>query len=734
MLGIAEGYTQRGWRCVPVPFKSKAPILTGWQRLRLEKSRLGVYFDGKPANLGVLLGEPSGGLKDVDLDCPEGLVLASSFLPPTASRFGRASKRASHWLYLADPLVSTEKFEDAGGAMLVELRSTGAQTVFPPSTHPTGEVIAWDEDGEPARVDGAALRQAVAELAVACLLARHWPAQGARHDAALAVAGFLVRGGLDEGRAAVIVQGAARAAGDEEWRDRRSDVLSTVTRLSAGEPVVGGPTLAQLLAGDGAKVVATIRRWLRLHRADDDRPTLTDAGNAARFAAQHRQDVRYVFAWRSWLEWDGTRWRRDPGDGVVRRAKATAKSLYAEAAAERNEVRRKALAAWAVRSESEPAIRRMVELAKSEPGIPITPEDLDRDPWLLNCPNGTVELRTGHLRPHRREDFLTKITAAPYDPAAQHPVFARFLEQALPDDDTRAYVQRVAGYALTGDTREEALFFAHGPTAGGKSTFLEALRRTWGDYAATADFSTFLARKHHDGPREDIARLAGVRLVTSVETRDARRFADGLVKTLTGGDTVTARRFYENSFEFVPRFKLLLAANSRPHVSAEDDALWRRLREIPFPLSLRPEDRNPAVKKTLTDPAQAGSAILAWAVEGCHRWLSDGLGTPQAVAHATENYRQSQDPLGDFLAECCVLGHDLEVSAERLRQEYDRWCREAGIRTPVTGKPWGVGLRERGCTATRHDGARFWRGIDIRLADADPAEPGATDVPTGMTG
>src|SRR5262249_45655631 len=159
----------------------------------------------------------------------------------------------------------------------------------------------------------------------------------------------------------------------------------------------------------------------------------------------------------------------------------------------------------------------------------------------------------------------------------------RFLEAALPDRAARDYAQRYAGYALTGSTQEDVLVFVCGPAGGGKSTFVEALRRTFGDYATTADFKTFLAtKKFADGHSEDVARLAGARLVTSVETRDGQRLAEGLIKLLTGGDTVSARRVYERTFEYVPQFKLLLASNFRPRANADDDGLWRRLRELPF--------------------------------------------------------------------------------------------------------------------------------------------------------
>ncbi len=736
LLAVAQDFTERrGWRVIPVPFRRKEPVLMGWSKLRLEGGELATHFNGRPSNIGVLLGEPSGWLVDVDLDCREAVQLAPVFLPKTHSRFGHASKRESHQLYIVTTAVKTEQLVDPDpldGAtgerkgMLVELRATGAQTVFPGSVHEGGEPIEWDEDGAQARGDGTTLRRAVAELAATCLLARHWPAPGQRHHAALAAAGLLVRGGFDEARAVLIVYHAALAAGDDEARARRQDVLTTIARITAGEPTTGGPTLASILRGDGTKVVATLRKWLGLSIPTPTPPAperdaevpldepLTDITNADRFVAQHGPLFRYVYAWNAWLHFETTRWKRDAGDVAIRCAKETARGWFAEAAQAASEDRRKALAKWAIYSSSEPGIRRMLALAQAE--LAITPDHLDADPWVLNCPNGTLELRTGHLRPHRREDFLTKLTAAPYAADARLPVWDSFLEGALPDDEARAFAQRYAGYCLTGSTREEVFVFCRGPAGAGKSTFTESLRRTWGDYATSADFTSFLAKRLGDGPREDIARLAGARLVTSVETRDGQRLAEGLVKVLTGGDTIPARRLYEQTFEFVPLFKLLLASNYRPQASAEDEGLWRRLRELPFPTArTKREDRDDTVKAALTDPVTAGPAILAWAVAGCTAWFTDGLGEPPAVRDATAEYRKSQEPLADFLAACCELGPDLTVPAGRLRGAYDRWCRTEGVTHPVGGRKWGEALRAIGCTADRHrDLGRFWTGIALR--------------------
>jgi hypothetical protein len=260
----ASGYIARGWAPIPIPSGRKRPTLSGWPALRVSQATLSQYFNGHSQNVGILLGAPSGGLVDVDLDAPEALQLSDEFLPPTASVFGRPSKPLSHRLYVAGPPVNTIRFEDTGGASLVEMRSTGAQTVFPPSTHPSGETVAWERDGEPARLDGRILHARAARLASAAMFARHWPAKGSRHEAAKALAGALLRAGWDPEEAEDFILSMTLVAGDEEARDRPDNVRTTVRRLAQDRPATGRSTLAELL---GAAVVDRAWAWLGLSRA-----------------------------------------------------------------------------------------------------------------------------------------------------------------------------------------------------------------------------------------------------------------------------------------------------------------------------------------------------------------------------------------------------------------------------------------------------------------------------------
>jgi putative DNA primase/helicase len=519
--------------------------------------------------------------------------------------------------------------------------------------------------------------------------------------------------------------------------------------LSAKEDVsdwlAGGHTasaLAALVSATAAFAPPTPAGPAPTDDAPDSNPEaehLTDAGNARHFAREHGADVRYCYAWRAWLVWDGRRWARDPGDQMVQRAKETARQRLRDAAAIPEESARKAAVRHALYSESARGLQAMVALAQSEAGIPIAAETLDAHDFLLNTPSGTVELGpTPRLRPARREDYLTKLTAVPYVPEARHPMWDRFLSDMLPDAETRAYVQRAAGYSCTGSQAEEVLFLIRGRTAAGKTTLQEALKSALGDYALAADFETFTVRKDAHGPREDLVRLKGARIVTTSETR-ARRLDEGMVKRVTGGDTLAGRRLYENTEEFRGTFKLWLAGNERPVVGGDDDAIWRRIREIPFPRSLAAGERDPVVKATLTDPLGAGPAVLAWAVAGCAAWCQrrdagqPALGEPAAVVEATADYRGVMDTVAAFLDAACVLEADAWISREDLRAALDRWGREEGVsdRMLPSATALARGLRERGALSKGRKGCRGWAGVRLR-GPGDP-EPAAQDEPAAET-
>jgi putative DNA primase/helicase len=453
----------------------------------------------------------------------------------------------------------------------------------------------------------------------------------------------------------------------------------------------------------------------------------TDTGNAERFVAMHRDRVRYCPAWGKWLLWQGPRWEIDARGEVRELGKQTVRSIYLEAKSCDDGEKREALAKWAARSESRKAREAMLALAQSEPGLAVVPEELDRDPWLLNTPSGTIDLRTGVERPHDRADLITRCTAARFDGAARSALWERVLLDAMGGDvELVAFFQRAAGYSCTGLTNEEKLFMPIGPAATGKSTLIQAIVAALGDYARTADFEAFIAQKSGGGPRNDIARLAGSRFVASIEVDKGKRLAQGLVKSLTGGDVVSARFLYAEAFEFRPTFTLWLVANDAPHVADDDDGMWRRIVRLPFLHVVPTERRDPRVKAELVDPDRAGPAVLAWLVTGCLQWQAKGLGTPAAVTKATDAYREEQDPIAGFLSDCCAVNVGVTCTRSGLRKAYETWVDEAGGRSPLTGQDFTTRIRGiPGVSEKMVRGVRWWVGIGLHTSQGAGEHGGA---------
>lgn len=446
----------------------------------------------------------------------------------------------------------------------------------------------------------------------------------------------------------------------------------------------------------------------------------TDLGNAERFVAFAGDRFRYCHAWGCWFHYDGARWRRD-GDGeAVRAARDTLRAVAAEAESIPDEEHRSELVAHALESESSARISAMLTLAQSL--LPIAPEALDAHPDLLNVANGTLDLRTGVLRPHDREDYLTRIVEVAYDPEATCPLWEAFLQRIMGGNARlMRFLQLAVGYSLTGHTSEQVLLLLYGTGANGKSTFLETLRALLGDLAAVADFTTFLKRDN-EGVRNDLARLVGIRLVSAVEAESGRPLAEALVKQLTGGDTITARFLFREFFDFKPQFKIWLAANHKPAVSGSDHGIWRRIRLVPFTVTIPDDEQDKKLPQRL---AAELPGILAWAVRGCMEWRANGLGVPDEVRAATASYREEMDVFGAFFEERCFFAAGAVVASKDLNDAYAAWCEANGERAR-TAKALATALRERGLETGRlAKGVRCWRGVRLRRED-DPS-PGAGD-------
>jgi putative DNA primase/helicase len=468
----------------------------------------------------------------------------------------------------------------------------------------------------------------------------------------------------------------------------------------------------------GQDVVALIAELKTQARPPETTPTtitggysLSDLGNARRLVAQHGQDLRYCHLSKKWWVWTGKVWAVDNSGEVRRRAKLAIATIYGEAGTAPDEDSRKKIAGHALRSEHDSRIKGMLSLAESEPGIPISPGQMDANPWLLNCRNGTIDLKTGALRPHNRADLITRLAPVEFDPLAPCPLWEKFLDHIQKSNqDVISFIQRILGYSLSGDCREQCLFVLWGSGANGKSTLLGIISSILGNYAMQTPTETLLAKQRGEIPN-DIARLNGPRFVTALEVAQGRRLAESLVKQLTGQDTISARFLFAEYFDFKPQFKLFLGTNHKPVIKDTSHAMWRRIRLIPFNVTIPDDEQDKALPDKLRAEAPG---ILTWAVRGCLSWRHGGLGVPDEVVAATEDYQAEMDAVGNFIADCCIKAPGASATAKELYKTYTDWAEANREKRPISQREFGMSLTERGFERGKGTGNKsIWWGIGL---------------------
>lgn len=442
---------------------------------------------------------------------------------------------------------------------------------------------------------------------------------------------------------------------------------------------------------------------------------LTDTGNAERFMARFAGDVRHCQERRKWLVWTGHRWEWDSGGVVSRRVKATVRGIRLEAKATPDADFRAKLEEWAFKSESAGKRNALEELARGEAGVPITVDALDVDPWLLNCTNGTVDLRTGALLPHTREHLITKCTGVRYVAGAESALWrATLTKMTGGDTELEDYLRRVAGYALTGLASEKKFFFLYGPPDSGKSSYIKALHAALGDYARSTPFETWTERRDAGNNRDDLVALQGVRLVTSGEVSQSARWNTALLKQITGGDLLSASRKFESMIEFQPACTIMLAANDAPKARDDDDGFWSRMQRVPI-ATVVPKSEQVANFYELLRSPEVAESILAWAVAGCAEWQElGGIGTAAVVQASSDAYRNEQDWLVGFLA---MYAEDdgAIIPAGIFRDAYERYCKQEGQLTEPT-KTLASRIAKR-MPKVRYrivSGKREWIGLRLR--------------------
>lgn len=444
---------------------------------------------------------------------------------------------------------------------------------------------------------------------------------------------------------------------------------------------------------------------------------LDSIGNGVRFASRNSDRVRYCSVWKSWLAWDGARWKKDHMELVRRWAHESVRAILHEASTVDVD-RFKYLAKWAIKSASSWMIDSMLKEAAAIPGMTVQPEDLNKDPWVFNFANGTVDLRTGNLRPHDPKDMITQLCPLDYEPDAKCPLWLStlsvFFHREIPKRkmDLIAYWKRLCGYAMLGIVRDNILPVAYGTGSNGKSTILGTLLKVFGpDYGYKAPQSMLMATRYERHPTE-IASIFGKRLMVAIETQEGQRLNESLVKELTGNDVLTARRMREDPWSFQPTHTMILATNHKPVIRGSDKAIWRRIKLIPFSVSLDDDKADKAVPERLEAEI---SGIARWCVEGCLDYQAYGLEQPSEVENLTKEYQLSEDTLMQFIHDTCVTGPQYTVKTHAIYASFKQWVERAGecAEQSVSQRKLVSNLIERGFRRYHSNGTTL-EGIGLR--------------------
>jgi len=771
MAEVSEVFDQPGAAFVLLPDGIKhPPIESGWQKP--EKAHAFQEAAAHKGNVGILAGNGYIGLDQDDPAAFEGLEL------PTSTKWETRPGRLGLWFKVSDNIAEAlagigKKADQAqlklfkDGRPVGEVKLQRTYQVIPPSHKFVDPVTGDDvEPGKGDRVDYRLLDSSPpAAIALADLL-QGLQAIGITFSSKLEQNAAKLESTGREARqkAAVSDEARTRRYAEAALRDEALAVAGCPTgsrneqlnrsAFSLGQFVSAGVlsecevsrelSRAAMNAGlEPDEIDRTIRSGLEsgmrhpretpdqtqprpLGRPNERGPAIsdhepaTDGGNAQRLIRLHQNNIKYCHTFKKWMVWDGHRWKIDGDGSTYRLCDDVIREIYSEAANQIDSKDRQEWAKFAIRSDSGRGYRDMLFLASFHKSVAITSERLDTNPLLFNTQNLTIDLKTFEAREPSREDLITKAASAVYDPSAKCPIWMRFLDKIFQGDkDLIGYVQRAAGYSLTGSMVEQVYFFCHGTGANGKSVFLATFRALLGDYAKQASFDTFLIQ-HTAKVRNDLAALAGARIITASEAEEGSRLSMQVIKSWTGGDPVTARFLFGEDFTFKPVGKIWLAANTKPAISERNYAAWRRVHLIPFLVTIPPEEQDRELEKKLLDELPG---ILIWALDGLKEYHRIGLQPPEAVKAATDAYRRENDSMAAFLSECCEVRKLAICKNSDLITAYRLFCGMVGYE-PISQRRLSEDLIGRpGIRQTRDRTlGMIWHGIGLSQSWSDPSQ------------
>lgn len=712
-LHYAQLYLAAGYSPIPVKPKDKEPVDKAWQNLRLTEEDLPSRFS-RNNNVSVLLGEPSSGLVDVDLDNANALKLATYFLPETDFIFGRRSKPDSHRVYQVSATAKTRQFK--AREMIVEVRDTGGHTVFPGSVHrDTGEDIEFSTPigyhlPAPALTTRDTLDVAAAKIAIGSILLDHWTT-GICHELSLAMAGFLAKAGWTEDDVLHFIEVVCELAGDGEVSDRIKCVETTFTNHRDGQPNKGWTSLVDCL---GREAAGHIKKFVRMSSDGNYQPAKAANSNCqwtkVNFATDHDAAMTFSGQCEGNLRFSTTsnQWYHRKVQVFEPIAPAIVQGIVGDFAA----MAHRQVGEDARNTKSKSKINAITELSRGPLAVDASLIDSDRN--LLGLSDGRIlNLTTASILAPDEDAFVTKKLAAPFDPTAHSPIWLRFLDRIFEGNQNMIdFLQRAVGYSLSGEVTEQCLFIMIGSGANGKSTFINALRQMFGDYSGTTPMQTLTVMPFSNGQTNDLAAMEGKRFIATSDGEAGQRLAEAKIKNMTGGDTISCRALYKDYREYDPMFKLWVATNDLPNVSGSDDAIWRRIRVINFPVTIPESERDGSLSSVL---AAEASGILNWALEGYRVWKSSGLMPPAEVTEATGKYRVENDLVGQFIEERCVQQPAARCTNKELHDAYGDWCEDNG-HPPKQNNTFAKELKKKGFTPRRGQKGNGWAGISIKPA------------------
>jgi putative DNA primase/helicase len=685
-MNAALDYASRGFQVIRLTPRQKIPFKgsKGCKDATCDPEIIKSWWDDSPtANIGLAMGN---GIFALDFDVKNGQQGAATLQSlisqglPLDTLNSTTPTGGFHYLFRAP--AGTKIPNSAGKLPGLDIRCDGGYIVAAPSVTDQGAYV-WNNpdaailDAPPFLLDLVTKNKSASKSKSSTIAA------GGRNDTLFKLTCSLIQKGLDPL--------AIRAAVMKE------NELKCIPPLPDGE----------------IDLILTAAERYRTE-TPERQETLTDLGNAERLNRKHGENIRYVPERKKWMAWNKSRWSSDLTSGIYLVAIDTVKTMVQEALTLPDE-QRTALIRHSLKSQSAGALSAMIEIASKLSGIPIRVSELDANPYLFNVLNGTIDLKTGICRAARRDDFITKQSPIEYDATAECPVFLKFLHEIMGGNKNLiAYLKRWIGYLLTGCTAEQVLAFFFGHGANGKSVLLNVISALGGDYAMQAAPEILMVRDKQ-GASPELARLVGARFVATSETEDNQKFAEAAIKQMTGQDVIVARSLYCEPIEFVPQFKIILAANHKPVIKGTDEAIWRRIHLVPFnvtiPAAKRDKNLDAKLRKELP-------GILNWAIAGCLEWQEVGLQPPDEVLAAVKEYRNDMDIIGQWLDECCVIApkgaeRSLMTRAGKLYHSYNEWSME-NVGWSLTQTRFGRTLAERGFIKGKDaKGQRAWEGIGL---------------------